>query len=138
MQLLLQDQPLSASDYREYRVRLEQALTTAERRGKLAAWVAGASFAIAFVLMFVGGSKAVGDFDPWGKNATFLSVTLGVLYVIAMIAWPVALAVGFSRFQPRAREIKEQIRDTSILALQVEIAELRKEIAGLSRGNGAG
>ena len=82
-----------------------------------------------------GGSKAFGGFDPWDKDATFLSVTLGLLYAIAMIAWPVALAVGFSRFRPRTREIKEQIRDTSILALQAEIAELRKQIALISRGS---
>jgi hypothetical protein len=135
MQLLRQDQLLNAPDYREYRMKLENALTAAERREKLAAWIAGVSFVVALVLMFVGGSKAFGGFDPWNKEATYLSVTLGVLYAIAMIAWPVALAVGFSRFRPRIREIKEQIRDTSILTLQAEIAELRKQIAGMSRGN---
>ena len=135
MQLLQQDQPLNTPDYREYRMKLENALTAAERREKLTAWIAGISFVVALVLMFVGGSKVFGDFDPWDKDATFLSVTLGGLYAIAMIAWPVALAVGFSRFRPRIREIKEQIRDTSILALQAEIAELRKQIAGISRGS---
>src|SRR5262245_42111422 len=131
MQLLQQDQPLSTPDYTEYRMKLENALTAAERREKLTTWIAGISFFVAIVLMFVGGSNAFGAFDPWDKDATLLSVTLGALYAIAMIAWPVALAVGFSRFRPRIREIKEQIRDTSILALQVEIAELRKQIAGI-------
>ena len=116
-------------------MKLENALTKAERREKLTAWIAAASFVVALVLMFVGGSKVLGDFDPWGKDATVLSVTLGFLYVIAMIAWSLALAVGFSRFRPRIRDIKEQIRDTSLLALQVEIAELRKQIALIARGS---
>ena len=34
MQLLRQDKPLSGSEYKEYRMKLEKALTTAEHREK--------------------------------------------------------------------------------------------------------
>jgi hypothetical protein len=132
-QLLRQDQPLSSPEYTEYRVKLENALTKAERREKLAGRIAAASFAVSAVLMFVGGSRVFGSFDPWSKDATIVSVALGVVYALAMVVWPLALATGFSRFRPKVIEIKEQIRDTSLLALQSQIAELRNEIAVISR-----
>jgi hypothetical protein len=130
---VLQQEPLDPSEYKEYRMKLENALATAERREKLAGRVALTAFAVNCVLMFVGGSKVFGDFDPWSRDATIWSVTLGVIYCTAAVTWPLALAIGFSRFRPRVREIKEQIRDTSILALQSEIAELRKQISAISR-----
>jgi hypothetical protein len=133
MQLLQQDEPLNPTAYKEHRMKLENALTTAERREKLAVRVAGTSFVVAIVLMFAGGAKVFGSFDPWDKDATIVSVTLGVIFAVVSVAWPIALAVGFSRFRPRIREIKEQIRDTSLLALQCEIAELRKQISAISR-----
>lgn len=133
MQLLQQDQPFSESQYKEYRMKLEDALTTAQRRERLVGHTAWVSFLIAGVLMFVGGSKVVGDFDPWSRDATILSVTLGAIYCIATLTWPLAIASYFSRFRPRVRDIKEQIRDTTILALQCEIAELRKQIGAARR-----
>ncbi|HLA85787.1 MAG: hypothetical protein A2V98_11400 [Planctomycetes bacterium RBG_16_64_12] len=128
MQLLQQDQPFSESQYKEYRMKLEDALTTAQRRERLVGHAAWVSFLIAFVLMFVGGSKVAGDFDPSSRDATIFSVTLGVIYCIAAVTWPLAMASYFSRFRPRVRDLKEQIRDTAILALQCEIADLRKQI----------
>lgn len=138
MQLLRQDEPLSDSEYKEYRMQLENALTTAERREKLAGHVTWIAFAVAFALMFVGGTKVAGAFDPTSRDATILSTALGAIYVLACITWPVALAVAFSRFRPRVRELKEQIRDTHILALQGEVAELRKQIAAISRNDAPG
>lgn len=132
-QLLQLDESLSDTQYKEYRMTLENALTTAQRREKLAGRIAGGAFVAGLILMFVGGSKVVGSFDPWSSDATILSVTFGVIYVIATFAWPVALATGFSRFRPEVRDIKEQIRDTSLLALHSEIAELRKQIGAMSR-----
>ncbi len=132
-QLLRQEKLLNESEYKEYRMKLENALNTAERREKLAGHVVWMSFLVGLVLMFVGGTKVFGSFDPWDKDATVFSVTLGVIYGLAMVAWPLALAIGFSRFRPRVREIKEQIRDTHVLALQCEIAELRKQIGAISR-----
>ena len=135
-QLLQLDKPLSDSEYKEYRMNLEHALATAERREKLAAYIAGVAFVVAFVLMFAGGSRVFGSFDPWSKDATILSVTLGIVYAIAMLTWPIALATGFSRFRPRIREIKDQIRDTNVLALRSEIAALRKQMSAMTGGDG--
>lgn len=132
-QLLQLDEPLNDSQYKEYRMSLETALTLAQRREKRAAWVAGVAFAVSLILMFVGGSEIVGDFDPWSPRATFLSSTLGVIYFVANIVWPVSLASYFARFRPKIRDIKEQIRDTSLLALHSEIAELRKQVGAMSR-----
>ncbi len=133
MQLLQQDQPFSESEYKEYRMKLEDALTAARRRERLVGHAAWVSFLIGVVLMFVGGSRVVGDFDPWSREATILSVMLGVIYCIAAVTWPLAMASYFSRFRPRVRDIKEQIRDTTICALQCEIAELRKQIGATHR-----
>jgi hypothetical protein len=130
-QLLGQDKAVDESDYREYRMKLEVALTTAERREKIAGITAAVAFGIGLVLMFVGGSRVVGSFDPWSRDATVLSITLGVIYCIALVVWPVAMASYFSRFRPRAQAIKEQIRDTNILALQSEVAALRKEVVAM-------
>ena len=114
-------------------MKLEDALTTAQRRERLVGHAAWVSFLIACVLSFVGGSRVVGDFDPWEPHATILSVTLGVIYCISWVTWLLAMASYFSRFRPRVRDIKEQIRDTGILALQCEIAELRKQIGAARR-----
>ena len=132
-QLLQQDEPLSDSQYKEYRMKLENALTTAERREKLARRVVVVSCVVSFTLIFVGGSQIFGDFDPWSKEATIVSVTLGVIYFLAAVIFPLSLASYYSRFRPRVREAKEQIRDASILDLQREICELRKQIAATSR-----
>ena len=132
-QLLQQDNSFNDLAYQEYRMNLDIALTAAERREKLAGRVAGVSFVVGVVLMFAAGSRIIGSVDPWDKGATLLSVTLGVLYWLAVVAGLVSMASYYSRFRPRIREIEEQIRDARILALQAEIGELRKQIAGLSR-----
>jgi len=127
-QLLQQDESLTDSEYKEYRMNLENALRAAERKEQLAGYVAAASFAVALALMFVGGSKILGDFDPWSKNANPLSVTVGVIYCLAAVTWPLALAVGFSRFRPAVGAAKERLRDAMIVDLQREIRELRRRI----------
>ncbi|MGE0607809.1 MAG: hypothetical protein AB7O62_12015 [Pirellulales bacterium] len=114
-------------------MKLESALTTAERRTKLVGLIAVFAFAISLILMFVGGSRLVGAFDPWSKDATPLSVALGTIYVLAAVTWPLALATYFSRFRPRVRDIKDQIRDAHILALRGEISELRQQVANIAR-----
>ena len=126
-QLLQQDEPVSDTQYKEYRMKLDIALTKAERREQVARHVVVVSCVVSFALMLVGGSRILGDFDPWSRDATILSVVLGVVYCIAVVTWLLAMASYFSRFRPRVRDIKEQIRDTAILALQCEIADLRKQ-----------
>lgn len=131
--LLMQDAGVSETDYKEYRVKLENALTTAKRRERLTGHIAWVAFAVSFALMFAGGTRIVGSFDPWEKDATALSVILGAIYCVAMIAWPVALAIGFSRFRPKIRKIEDQIRDANLAALHFEVVELRKQVAEISR-----
>lgn len=131
LQLLQQDQPLSESEYKEYRMKLEQELKSVERREKLATRAASVSIVLAFVVMIIGASGVAGDFDPWSKEATILSIPLGVTYVLAWVVFLLSVAATVSRFHPRIKDLKEQIRDASILALHGEIAELRKQVATL-------
>jgi hypothetical protein len=78
--------------------------------------------------MFVGGSQVVGSFDPWDDDATIVSVTLGAIYCVAGVVFWIALASYFSRFRPRTREVKDNLRDARMLELEREITELRREI----------
>lgn len=116
---------------------LESALTLAQSRQKLTGRIAVTAFAVAMILMFVGGTKLVGDFDPWSDDSTLLSIILAGINVIANVTWPIALAVYFSRFRPNIADIKEQIRDTSLLLLQTEVAELRREVNARNRQAGS-
>jgi hypothetical protein len=127
-QLLQQDDALSDSQYKDYRRKLEHALTTAERRKKLAYWLCAASFVVSLTLMFVGGSKIIGDFDPWSKAANLWSVAAGVVYLLATVLFFLSLASYFSRFRPGAREARERLHDASILELQRQVCELRKQL----------
>jgi hypothetical protein len=127
-ELLKQDKPLKESDYKEYRMRLEDSLNRAERNERLVGRIVIICFVLAFVLMFVGGSQVLGSFDPWDNDATIFSVTLGVVYVVALVAAWVGLASYFSRFRPRTREAKENIRDAHMLDLERQIQVLRSEI----------
>ncbi len=136
-QLLQLDEPLTDRQYKEYRMSLESALTLAQSRQKLTGRIAVTAFAVAMILMFVGGTKLVGDFDPWSDDSTLLSITLGGINVIANVTWPIALAIYFSRFRPKIADIKEQIRDTSLLLLQTEVAELRREVNARNRQAGS-
>ena len=114
-------------------MKLEQALTVAERRETLAGRVAAVSLVVGVVLMFAAGTKVIGSFDPGDAEATIMSVTLGVVYWLAVVAGLISIASYYSRFRPRIREIKDQIRDNNILALQCDIADLRKQISAIAR-----
>lgn len=130
--LLRQADGLSDSQYEDHRMKLEQALTTAERREKIVYWVCAVSCVVSFTLTFVGGSKVIGDFDPWSKGANVWSVIAGVIYILATALFFLSLASYYSRFRPAAREAKERIRDASILELQQQVRELRKLITPTS------
>lgn len=125
--LLRQDSPPSDAEYRDYRERLAKALAGAERRVRVTGYVVVGSLIVSLALMYVGGSKLLGDFDPWSKGATFLSVTAGALYWLATILFFVSLASYYSRFQPKVRDAKEQLRDSVILDLQRQLRELREQ-----------
>ncbi|MCA9057912.1 MAG: hypothetical protein KDA85_05415, partial [Planctomycetaceae bacterium] len=108
--LLQQDTIFTDTAYEEYRMTLNDALDRAERNEKRTGWTAISCFVIALGLMFVGGSQVVGSFDPTDKDATAVSITLAAIYAVsAIVAW-LALASYFSRFRPRTRQAKENIR----------------------------
>ena len=130
--LLQQDEHLSAAEYEEYRVKLDVALNRAERSEKLLIWVAAVSFAVAVALMFVGGDQTFGPFDPSEPGANAVSITLGVIYVVAGILFWLSLAAYFLRYRPRLTQAKLDIRDANILTLKGEISELREQLAGIS------
>jgi hypothetical protein len=125
--LLGQDDPLSDAQYQEYRRGLDDALRAAERRERLAGRVAVGSCAVSLTLMFVGGSKLIGDFDPWSKGASVVSVAAGVVYLLATTLFFLSLASYYSRFRPRVRDVKERLRDLVLLDLQRQIRELREQ-----------
>lgn len=132
-QLLQQEKSFTDTAYREYRMKLEQALTVAERRETLTGRVAAVSLIVGVILMFAAGTKVIGSFDPGDPEATITSVTLGVVYWLAIVAGLISIASYYSRYRPRIRDLKDQIRDNHILALQYEIAELRKQVGAMSR-----
>jgi hypothetical protein len=132
-ELLRQDEPLSDSQYEEYRGNLDRALAKTERREKLARRFVVASLVISFVLMFVGGSKLLGSFDPWSKDATFVSAALGLVFSLAIAIFLLSAVAYFWWFQPGVKDAKERLRDANILDLQRQIRELREKAAPISR-----
>lgn len=127
-QLLQQDQPLSDPEYKEYRMNLECVLSRAERREQVARYVVLVSLVLSLVLMFVGGSKVLGDFDPWSTRSTSISVVLGVVYVAATVLFWVSLASYFSRFRPGIRNAQDQIREAMLHDVQRQLRELREQL----------
>lgn len=134
-ELLQQDERLSTAEYEEYRMKLEMALNRAERSDRLVTWVLAISFAVAIALMFVGGFQLFGPFDPTDPGASAISITLGVIYVVAQILFPICLATYFFRIRPRLTQAKSDIRDADFLALQREVSELREQLAATSASN---
>ena len=109
--LLKQEDSISGTEYKEYRMKLEDALTKAERNEKWCTRLGTIAIVVAFVLMFVGGSKIVGPFDPTDKNANVLSVTLLVIYVAAAWSFILSILFYFTRFRPRVKQARDNIRD---------------------------
>jgi len=126
--LLRHDSFPSEAQYQEYRHMLDKALQRAERRLAWTGRVVIGSAMISLTLLFIGGSKLLGDFDPWSKGATPLSVTAGVVYIVATALFFLSLASYYSRFRPRVRETREQMRDMVILDLQRQLRELRAQL----------
>ena len=132
-QLLQQDKSLTESDYKEYRMELENALTIAKRREKICFHCVWMSLIVLIVLIPLGGSKIVGGFDPFDKNANLLSMGLMLILVLAEVTFPLALASYYTRFRQRVRDVREQLRDAQIESLQYEITELKKNFHSLAR-----
>ena len=125
---LLEIDSVEPAAYEEYRMNLEHALRRTKRFDRIAFHAFWISFFLAFLLMFAGGNRTFGSFDPWSTSANPLSITLGVIYVVANIIWPLAIAASLSRFQPRIRKLRQQTSDAKIDQLQHEVAELRRQL----------
>ena len=125
---LLSEEIPDQSQYEEYRMNLEQALQRTRKYEQITVHVCWITFLLGFLLMIVGGSQAVGPFDPTDADANPLSITLGVIYVLCMITWPLSLAVGFSRFRPRIKDLREEIRDAKLDQLEQEVRQLREKL----------
>lgn len=129
--LLAQDPWIQGGNYDEYRAKLARTIEAAQGRERLAFWVCTVSGVLSFLLLFVGGSKVTGSFDPWSKNATVLSVTLGAIFVVSSVLFWVLLASYYSRFRPLTRQAQENLRDIQQLQLAARIEELQAELAQL-------
>ena len=123
--LMAEDPMLTGEEYERYRENLKLALARAEFRERMAYLVCLASGVISFSLMFVGGSRIFGSFDPWDRSATPISITLGVTYVVASIVFWVLLASYYSRFRPSTRRAQETIRDEQVKKLERSVEELK-------------
>lgn len=128
---LLDEENINISEYEEYRMNLELALNRAERFERITFHICWITLLLSFGLMFVGGTQVVGAFDPTDSKANPLSITLGVIYVLACIAWPLSLASLYSRFRPRIRNIKQEISEAKIDDLQREVQQLRSDVQRL-------
>ena len=129
--LLAQDASNSDAQYQEYREKLARALNAARRSERIAYWICAVTGPVSFALMFVGGSKALGSFDPWDKSATPLSIGLAAIFLASSIVFWVLLASFYSRFRPRTRAAEDRLRDAQLLQLTSQLADLRKEVAVL-------
>jgi hypothetical protein len=126
--LLEQEKSLNASQYQEHRVKLEQQLSRAEWKEKVARRVIVAALLIA---MFLSGSRTFGSPDPGDKGANALSVAVGVIHIVSAITFWVGLASYFSRFVPGVKRARELLLEESIRELRHEVDELRKLVGTL-------
>ena len=126
--LIAQDPMLAGEDYERYRQALQSALARAERREQMAFSVCLVSGVISFSLMFVGGSRHFGSFDPWDSTATPVSIVLGITFLVASIVFWILFASYYSRFRPNTRREQESLRDEQMRQLERSIAELRELI----------
>lgn len=88
----------------------------------------------AFELLVEKYDRVLGSFDPWSKEATPLSIALGVIYVISSVAFWTLLASFYSRFRPRTRAAEDSLRDVQLLQLASQLESLQKEVAALKNG----
>jgi cytochrome c biogenesis protein CcdA len=131
--LLQQDESLHSERYKEHRMQLEHQLIKAESHERLTKRaVVGAMLTLAVVFPILA-SGVFGSADPFDEDATVLSIALGVIYVLACAMFFIGIASYYSRFLPRLRRVREELRDETIRDLRREIADLRRLIEGQSK-----
>ena len=112
-------------------MQLEAELSRAKHKEKRVMWILPIAYATSVILMFIGGSKLFGSFDPWSSNANVVSLALGAIYLIAMVATPMLLAYYLSNLWPRIRRLKNDLLQHSANEQQHSIHELRHELRDL-------
>ena len=133
-QLLAHDARETGDQYLDYRNQLTRALDAARRSERIAYWICAVSGPVSVVLMFVGGSKVLGSFDPWSNDATPLSMAAGVIYVVSLIAFCVGLASFYTRFRPRTRAAEDNLRESHWMQMAAQLATLQKDVEILKQG----
>ena len=131
--LLEQDPVFHTPRYQEHRMQLEQQLLRAQGRERVLTWVVAGAFLTAVVTTFLAVSRTFGGPDPYDKSATVLSVTIGVISVLARAVFFIGMASYLSRFRPRIRRLREELRDETIRESRDEVRELREEVRELRR-----
>jgi hypothetical protein len=126
--LLQQDKALFSVPYNEVRMQLVHQLIRAESRKRLAKRVVVGALLVAVAILPIVASRVFGGADPYDKDATVLSITLGGIYFVACSVFLIGMASYYSRFMPRARHAREELRDESISELRREVAELRQVV----------
>lgn len=133
-QLLAHDARETGDQYQDYRNQLTRALDAARRSERIAYWICAVTGPLSVALMFVGGSKVLGSFDPWSNDATTLSMGAGVIYVASLIAFCIGLASFYSRFRPRTRAAEDNLREVHWMQMAAQLATLQKDVEMLKRG----
>ena len=131
--LLQQDESIHSERYKEHRMQLEHRLIQAESHRRLTKRVVVGALLIAAALFPVAASRVFGSPDPYDKDATFFSIAVGGMYIVACAMFFIGMASYYSRFTPRVRRAREELRDESIRELRREVAELRQLVEGSSR-----
>ncbi|MEX1229191.1 MAG: hypothetical protein WEB58_03050 [Planctomycetaceae bacterium] len=107
---------------------VESQLLQAESREKLAKRIVVGALLTAAAVFPLLASRAFGGADPFDKDATVFSIGLGAVYCIAWAVAFIGIASYYSRFLPRVRRAREELRDETIRDMRREIGELRQLI----------
>ena len=131
--LLQQDKSLHSDRYKEHRMQLEHQLIQAESHKRLAKRVVVGALLVAAAVFPILASHVFGGPDPYDKDATVFSIAAGGVYIVACAVFFIGMASYYSRFTPRVRRAREELRDESIRELCREVAELRQFVEGKSK-----
>lgn len=129
-ELLGQDELFDSERYKEHRMQLELQLAQAESRERITRRVAIGALVVVASAFFVLASNGFRGADPFDKEATALTIAAGVAYTLGWVVFFVGLASYVSRFLPRVRRAREDLRDETIREMRQEIAELRQLLEG--------
>ncbi|RPI90072.1 MAG: hypothetical protein EHM42_01935 [Planctomycetaceae bacterium] len=132
-QLLQQEPSLLQPQYQEHRMQTEAKLAQAERNQKYAQRTGITAILLAAALFPIVASGSLGSPDPYSKDASLISVSLAILYVIACAVATISVASFYSRFVPRTRQTREDLRDQMLHELRHELVELREQVNHLQQ-----